>query len=285
MRALNIFDDRQAVSLVAASAVGGGTEAKQPDVEHIKSAMQWDLWNPWAKWYEINSTHPLVAKRLLYLGDQAAHQNQEPLVVFDRRKPQSYWGDFIMDVFMMMLPWLFFLAGVGAAVATWNLAWLAVGVGLAGVGSLLKTDFVYRWDHFPHLSVAALLHKVRVSAVRPVPTTLTGTIIGKGVPGLVWSEDFVLRDRTGLIFLNYRQPFGLWNFLFGLFKAERYQRKEVRVSGWFRRSPVPFLEINRLEVIDGSEKPRRCYSWHFRVLLGWVLIVAGVAAAAFGFGR
>src|SRR5262249_22696797 len=61
IRAMNIFDDRAAVSLVVASSVGRGTDAKHPDVEHIKSAMQWDLWNPWAKLYELNSTHPLVA--------------------------------------------------------------------------------------------------------------------------------------------------------------------------------------------------------------------------------
>src|SRR5205085_4767811 len=119
IRALNIFDDRAAVSLVVASAVGRGTDAKHPDVEHIKSAMQWDLWNPWAKLYELNSTHPLVANRLMYLTDQAAHLGQEPLVVFDRRKPESYWDDFFVDLFMMVLPWLGLLLGAGAMVGAW----------------------------------------------------------------------------------------------------------------------------------------------------------------------
>src|SRR5262249_54345599 len=159
-------------------------------------------------------------KRLMYLTDQAAHQGQEPLVVFDRRKPESYWDDFAVDVFMMTLPLLGFLLGMtgfltaGLGFGQWSLVWVGTAIGLAGLGSLAKTAFAYRRNFFPHLSVAALLHKVKVSAVRPVPATLTGTIIGKGVPGLVYSEDFVLRDRTGIIFLDYQQPLAIWNFLF-----------------------------------------------------------------------
>jgi Zn-dependent protease with chaperone function/Zn-finger nucleic acid-binding protein len=292
MRALNIFDDRQAVSLVAASAVGGGTEAKQPDVEHIKSAMQWDLWNPWAKLYELNSTHPLVAHRLMYLADQAAHLGQEPMVVFDRRKPESYWNDFFVDLFMMLLPWLGLVLGAGAIVGAWALQhwdgdptrWLmaSIGAGLAaaGLGSLLKTNFVYRRDFFPHLSVAALMHRVKVSAVRPVPATLTGKVIGKGVPGLIWSKDFVMHDPTGILFLDYQQPLAIWNFLFGLLRAGRYQGKEVRVSGWFRRAPVPYLEVYRIEATDGSQPLRRCYSMHVRLIVAGILFAAGVGATA-----
>jgi Zn-dependent protease with chaperone function/Zn-finger nucleic acid-binding protein len=285
LRAMNIFDDRAAVGLVVSSAVGRGDDAKRPEAEALKGAMQWDLWNPWAAWYELNSTHPLVAKRLLRLGDQAAQQGQEPLVIFDRRKPESYWDDFLVDVAVMALPLVCFLAGLvafmiaGLTAQRWHPSWLGGGLVLAGLASLFKTWFVYRSDFFPHLSVAALLHKVKVSAVRPVPATLTGTIIGKGVPGLVWSEDFVMRDRTGILFLDYNQPLAIWNFLFGLFRAGRYQGKDIRVSGWFRRAPVPYLEVNRVEVLDGSLPPRRCYARHARMLVACLLVAAGVAVA------
>ena len=66
----------------------GKASAGQVDVERVKSAMQWDLWNPWAAWYELNSTHPRVAKRLLRLSDQASAQGDEPYIVFDRAKPK-----------------------------------------------------------------------------------------------------------------------------------------------------------------------------------------------------
>src|SRR5581483_9743454 len=86
-----------------------------PDVEQIKGAMQWDLWNPWATYYEINSTHPLTAKRLLALSDQAAALGQTPAVVFDRAKPESYWDEFLVDVAVLWAPGL---ALVGGAVAS-----------------------------------------------------------------------------------------------------------------------------------------------------------------------
>jgi hypothetical protein len=273
-----------------ASSIGTEAQTQRLDVEQVKGAMQWDLWNPWATYYEIHSTHPLVAKRLLYLGDQAAQLGQEPLLVFDRRQPESYWDAFLVDLGMMILPVFCFLLGVAGFLLMvylapnkalpFSLVCLAAGIGLAGVTSLLKTRFVYRHDFFPHLSVAGLLHKVKVSAVRPVPVTLTGTIIGKGVPGLVWSEDFVLRDRTGILFLDYRQPFALWNWLFGLLRAGQYQGKEVRVQGWYRRAPVPYLEISHLEVVDGSLPARRCYSYHARLACGVILAVVGFGLAA-----
>lgn len=285
MRMMNIFDDRAAAALVMASSSGTDEGPQHPNIEHVKGAMQWDLWNPWAAWYELHSTHPLIAKRLMHLSDQAANLGQDPLVIFDRRKPESYWDDFFVDVGVMLLPWVGFLVGLAVTGGAWaaGMPRFAAGFGLAlmlaGAGSLIKTNFSYRRDFFPHLSVAALMHKVKVSAVRPVPATLTGTIIGKGVPGLIWSEDFVLRDRTGILFMDYRQPLAIWDWLFGLFKAGDYQGKEVRVSGWFRRAPVPYLEVNKVEVLDDSLPPRRCYSLYARMAVGVILAVIGLALA------
>jgi len=148
---------------------------------------------------------------------------------------------------------------------------------LAGLGLLVRTAYSYRQGFFPHLSVAALLHRVKVSRVRPVPTTLTGEIIGKGVPGLVWSEDFVMRDRTGILFLDYRQPLPFWDFFFGLLKAGKYQGKEVRVTGWFRRAPVPYLEIYKIETVDGSLPPRRCWTRLALQVFSGLLVAGGVA--------
>jgi hypothetical protein len=133
----------------------------------------------------------------------------------------------------------------------------------------------YRADRFPERTVAELLQEVKVSPVRPVPTTISGTIIGKGVPGLIWSEDFVVRDSTGIIFLDYRQPFGLWEWLFGLLRAGSYQGKRVTVTGWFRRSPVPFIEISTIEA-EGASGARRCYVRPVKVLVGLALVGLGV---------
>ena len=66
------------------------------------------------------------------------------------------------------------------------------------------------------------------------------------MPGLLYSEDFVVRDSTGILFLDYQQPLVIWNFLFGLLRPSKYQNTTVRVTGWFRRATVPYFEILRL---------------------------------------
>ena len=101
VRALGIFNPGSARAL-ASVAVSGAT--RRFSVENMKGAMQWDLWNPWAGWYELHSTHPLPAKRIQALGKQATAMGQQPLVDFDREKPESYWDDFLLDVAVSALP-------------------------------------------------------------------------------------------------------------------------------------------------------------------------------------
>jgi len=208
--------------------------------------MQWDLWNPWAEFFELHSTHPLVAKRLQHLGVQAAVMGQEPQVLFNRTKPESYWDEFFVDVFIIALPVLGILAGIGIMFALeigsfWgNLMYLGIPAALCGIGGLIKTFYRYPAAWFPNLTVEKLMQQVKVSPVRPVPATLTGTIIGKGVPGLVYSEDFVLRDQTGIMFLDYHQPLAIWNFLFGLLKAGNIRERMCASAAGFdaQRSPI-----------------------------------------------
>jgi heat shock protein HtpX len=176
--------------------------------------------------------------------------------------------------------------GMGLGAGVWQFAWLGLAISMLCAGALARSLYAYRGRLFEHRTVASLLGHVEVSPMSPVPATVTGTIIGKGVPGLIWSEDFILRDETGILFLDYDQPLGLWSWLFGLLRAGRYQGKEVRVSGWFRRGPTPYLEIYRMEVIDGSLPSRRCYSYHANVIgcALLTLIAAGVTGWLFVMG-
>ncbi len=102
---------------------------------------------------------------------------------------------------------------------------------------------------------------------------MRGTIIGRGVPGLIWSEDFVMRDGTGILFLDYRQPLRIWEWLFGLFRAGEFAGKPVEVVGWFRRAPLPYLELKSISV-DGVT--RNSYARHARY--AWAILVALVGA-------
>lgn len=277
---LGIFDQKSAYGFAIASYTASGLSTSI-NPETLKDVMRWDLWNPWAKYYELHSTHPLVARRLNTLGAQADSMGLEPFVLFDLEKPESYWDEFLFDVLVLWLPLLLpiFVFGIFGFSAQNFL--IGLGIASVGVGSLIKTLYGYRGGFFPPTTIASLLKVVKVSGVRPVPCKLEGIIIGKGVPGLIWSEDFVMKDQTGILFLDYRQPLRIWEFLFGLLRAEDLQNRPAVVQGWFRRAPVPYLELKSISV-DGVT--RHCYAYHIKLLIAILLIVLGIVLSVAVFG-
>jgi hypothetical protein len=241
--------------------------------------MKWDLWNPWATVYELNSTHPLISKRLLALSDQSKDYGLEPYVVFDLVKPESYMDDFAKDVVINFLPWitfiialiLFFVVNPGNS---WQYAGLLLVVPLAA--SLFKYGYSHPKKEFNKETVRDLLGEVKVSGVTSIPCEVTGKIIGRGNPGCVFNEDFVIQDETGIVFLDYEQPLFLINKIFALFKSPEYFNKVVTARGYYRRAPVPFIQLKEL-VIDGEVK--KCYSITFGWIWRWVLLGISIIGA------
>lgn len=246
---MGIFDPVSAKALVASSLSGD----RSASMANILGAMQWDMWNPWAGFYELHSTHPLPARRIELLGHQAESMGQSPYVRFDLKQPESYWDEFLVDVGALFLPW--FLAAAGAG---WGLlfggmgarGWWLAGVGW-GVGAFIRTWFSYDSDDYPHKNVSALLKNVKVSGVRSVGGTLRGKIIGKGIPGMIFSEDLVLQDNSGFLFMDYSQPLALFQWIFALRRGKALVGREVTARGWYRRSPVPYFELREIEC-DGE---------------------------------
>ena len=274
LKAMGVFDSSAAKALAVATyhptSMGG-----EVNKSLLKGAMRWDLWNPWALYYELHSTHPLIAKRLLALSRQSQVYGKEPYITFEERRPESYWDDFFVDLVISGAPLIVILAIIGVSVVTGNLFYIKMGISLLGAVYLAVIYFSYNFSYFPEMNIASLLKKVKVSRIRPVPCTVKGTIVGRGIPGLIWSEDFVLQDGTGIIFLDYQQPLGIWNFLFGLLRAKRYIGEEVTITGWYRRSPVPYIEIKTLETKDGKSN---CYVFNIKIIFAWALILGGIVA-------
>jgi len=286
-QAMGIFDGSKAVNLAMASFRGPNAFSAQSMV----AAMQWDLWNPWALFYELGSTHPLPARRIAALGKLAKHLNQQPLVEFNEKRPESFWDEFFVDLFFKLAPWTMMALGFAAVAGLGAVSGAAeAGLGLPvlgfGFGYVLRLLFSYRSGEFPETSVSALLSKIKVSEVRPVPATLRGRVIGRGIPGLIWCEDLVVQDKTGFMFLDYRQPLQLIEWVFGMFGAGRLIGQDIVVRGWYRRAPTPYLEIQSLETAEGERK--RSYTvyakWVFAALvisfglfleLAWIATLMG----------
>ena len=281
---LGIFDSKNSKSMVVSCYNDGVI-----DKGRIKNAMKWELWNTWAFWYELGSTHPLTSKRIFRLDKLAKEQGQAPFVNFDLQKPESYVDDFMRELGICIMPWVgAAIAGVVAVLvmpdimsenqAPWLVVWGAIVVGVGLVLSCLKYLYTHPRSAYYEANTAGLLSEVKVSMVRSIPAELKGVIIGRGNPGCIFNEDFVIRDETGILFLDYNQPLWIINKIFALFKSPKYFNKQVVVRGWYRRNMVPFMELYSIEV-DGQVK--KCFTygfgWAWRLVLLALCVVAAVA--------
>ena len=267
--ALGIFDKNAGKAMAITSLDENGVNK-----DKIKNAMKWELWNPWAKWFELNSTHPLISKRITAITKLSEKYNQKPYIKFDLQKEESYLDDFLFELLISALPIISLLGTVIAGIIMVEQRFRVIGIGL-----LITTIFSYirfkraHRSGYKETTVSDLLSEVKVSHVTSVPAIVTGTIIGRGNPGCIFNEDFVIKDKTGIIFLDYNQPINIINKIFALFKSKEYFDKEVVVKGWYRRSPVPFIEIYEYTV-DGKTKKIWTYSLSIAAYI--VLLIASI---------
>lgn len=278
---LGIFDSRTSKTLIV-SSYNNGTISK----DRIKNAMKWEMWNVWAKWYELNSTHPLISKRLKALSDMSGAYGVEPFIKFDLVKEESYVDDFFAELFIKYLPILvliisFVVIGINyESIGKYLLASIGIASILFSITLFIQMKRRYPNSNYKETTVEELLGEVKVSDVTAIPCILSGQIIGKGNPGCIFSEDFVIKDNTGIVFLDYNQPVYLINKIFAIFKSSSYINKVITIKGWYRRSPVPYVEINSMN-IDG--KIKKCYTYGTSKVVTWLFALAGVGLIIFNF--
>ncbi len=286
IKSLGIFDPSSARNLAVASAGTGGFT-----LESMGNAMKWDLCNPWASMFELGSTHPLPAKRIKRLGKMSKRMGKAPLYDFVTQKQESFFGEFMVDVMVKYAPFITFVIIFIASVIfipyyyiidTIPLIAFSLGnaLAVAMIFSLLKTRFKYPVRGFPERKIEDLLGEVKVSGMRPVPATLKGEIIGRGIPGLFLSEDMVLEDETGFIVIDYKQPLSIANMLFGLVVTERMIGRSVVAEGWYRRAPTPHLEMYHLRS-DGEVW--KGYTRMVRIILAIIGLITGIAISGYIF--
>ena len=276
VRGLGIFDKNTSKTLIACSSEDG--MSTKVSKKAIKNAMKWEKWNYWAKWYEINSTHPLISKRLEAISERCEEFKQKPYIVFDLKKDANYGKMFFFEFLLVLIPTLAFIATITFLLLFLNdrnTVWFKYAMCICGfiaVGfEYILFRVKYRKKDFKKSTVEELLGETKVSGITPVECELKGSVIGRGDPGYIFSEDFVIRDKTGIMFLDYKQPLWLVNKIFAYFKAKTFIDKEVIVKGWYRRSPVPYVEIFTIEM-DGKKK--KVITYYFKLiglLLGVIL--------------
>jgi Zn-dependent protease with chaperone function len=299
LRGLGIFDPKSAKGLGIISVTTTG----ELSMEAIQKTAAWDLYNPWAKYYQVFSTHPLPAKRIMRLNMLCQIYGVKPEIDFSDAKRlkeeqagKTLWDQFLLDIFMKYLPTLIFLALLGLTVA-WLftevdlltssflkprnvlLMWV-IGFYLIGFGSLIKTRYMYK-SGFQAYDSIDLKTNVKVSPIRTVPAILEGEIIGRGVPGYYFSEDMYFQDNTGLLYVDYRFGIGIVDLIFSLRTVRRLIGQRVRIKGWYRRGPIPYIQVDTIESESGTR--HRNYAKHFRYVWAAVAFVLGLVCLYFFF--
>jgi hypothetical protein len=298
LQTLGIFDAKMAQGL-AISTMNPQGEFSPKAVARVAA---WDLVNPWARFYEIQSTHPLPAKRIMALNYEAVEQGIQPTIHLadvdkyaEKQGAQHMGGEFFVDFITyagptivvlamigLLLTWLvsyslgapilLFGANIGNLDPWWIFTW---GLTLIGVAKIGKTAFKYGGGSmYPNAAVINLLGEVHVSPVRPIRATLRGKVIGRGIPGYVFSSNFVIQDQSGFMRLDYDFGFGIGNFLFSIFRTGRLIGKQVQVNGWYRRAPSPYLQIKSVITSDGHVS--KCYADIFGYIAAILFIVLGL---------
>jgi hypothetical protein len=302
LRGLGIFDPNGAKHFAAASVGVKGVYSN----EAVEAAAAWDLYNPWAKYYQIYSTHPLPAKRIQRLNDQCAFYGKKPEFdlsnarkIKEEQAGKSMVPEFITDLIIKSLPtiilialialsivWIFDIVGFYDIffISTWTikdivLLW-AIGFYIIAFGFIAKTQFRYR-SGFAPTNILNLVTNVKVSPIRCVPAIVEGKIIGRGIPGYYFSEDLYFQDDTGLMYIDYRFGLRIVDFFWAIARADRLTGQRVRITGWYRRGPSPYLQVDTIETEFG--KRYRNYSKHMTYIWAVISFLIGLLILYFWF--
>ena len=224
--------------------------------QQAAAVMKWDLVNPWARVYELNSTHPLTALRVRALND-VSQQMHQPIAYplpdgMEGRKIR--WGAFPIEFFFWIAPFVctaallfesFFrrtLLTFGVHLPHQLTPWLLIAVGTTWA---MRIAFRYRGTFEPK-NIGQLLEDLDVSQMTPRAVELRGEIIGNGIPGAFWSADLVMQDESGQMFLLYRSSIPLGRLFFAVTDAYRFIGEQVIVKGWYRRGLRPYVELSEV---------------------------------------
>lgn len=243
-------------------------------LKSIDRLIKWDLNNIWSRWYEINSTHPLTAKRIMALYDKNAYPSKISLVILAK---------FILEAVISILPWAIAIAvGLYSSAKNNNLSiitnifttFMHNPLLIVALGAVILIKYYYSYHGtFKNYSIEELLNKENASPVAGIPAIIEGRIIGKGIPGLFYSEDLVVEDGTSIMLIDYRQPFRIFEFLFGVIKADAMQGRTVKVVGWYKRGMRPYFCCK--EILDGDSKTMS-YSYITSQITGYLFIAVGI---------
>ncbi|NOZ82122.1 MAG: M48 family metalloprotease [Candidatus Micrarchaeota archaeon] len=261
--------------------------------EPLLKTMLFDIYSPWAFVTELSSTHPLTGKRIKRLCEASP----QPMFDFEAMKRKyeisktRMWGRFVMDflgsnsylvVFPVYILAYFYVNNFNITRILSAFEGFIAGC-LLVFGATLFISTLYRYPSTKHAkrsSVIELMGDMYASPVRGKSVELRGKLVGRGIPGYIFSEDLMMQDETGLIYLNYESWLLLpGNVSFALRKVKELIGKTIVVRGWFLRGITQQVVIDRIEVEETGERIRG-YAKKLSLVFSAVMFYIGILMAA-----
>ncbi|OYD96873.1 peptidase M48 [Nostoc sp. 'Peltigera membranacea cyanobiont' 210A] len=285
-RALGIYDHKAAASTGTAYRIAS-------DTQKIGRVFLWDMFNPWGRWMELNSTHPLTGKRVRALSNYAEQLGLPTEFDMGRvigegktlNKSRLY-GNFFLDVVLYGAETIGFFAGLVTGVILLSSSQntgLVLGAPLIGlgIGILIKALVMFPdYKQAPETDILTLMSDPYASPLRGQPAKLEGQLIGRGDAGYKFGSDLKIQDRSGMLYLHYASRFGpIGNFLFGMKRVQSLIGEQVGAVGWFRRGVAPWMDLIQLQSENGTIVNSYHRFWSF--ILGGGSIILGVVLIMF----
>lgn len=274
-RTLGIFDYKAAKTF----GLVGTDFVKNADANAVTNAMVYDAYSLWAFWHELGSSHPLTGKRIraLLAGEKEPVFDVAAVDAFPFDRGRHY-REFIVDWTVSNL-WLIGMLACAAAYAARVVPFGAILL-VTGPGLIIRALYRYPSSAPQPATIDELMSDPYASPVRGKRCALEGKLVGRGTPGFVFSEDFMLEDRTGLLFLDYQYWLPvLGDLVFAVKRAGTFIGESTACDGWFFRGSSQYLTLNEMhcgdEVIKSSQKALALVGALPVIVAGGVLCVTG----------
>jgi len=236
----------------------------------ISRLLIWDWFNPWSRWVQWRSSHPLLGLRVQVLAHYAEQLDlsTEYALIETRRQTQiegiNPYPDFFKDWFLLLLP-VFLGLGLGLAPLLWpnltldsgTLIWGGLGLGL-GIQAVILWQFP-RSLNAP--DVLSLLISEETSPFWGTQVQWTGKLRLVKCPD-AGRPKLYFHDRTGVIPIIYPYwwrclpPFTPLAERLGPFLAQT-----CCVTGYVNRGIVTTLTLRSLSIPTAPPVPLRLYPY------------------------
>lgn len=290
LRSLNILDSRSARTV-------GTAYPMAMENRSLGTLFVWDLFNPWANWIELGSSHPLPGKRFRALAGYAGQLDLADSFdlarvnrVGQQLDKKRLYRSFGTDLLLLFSPLLGLVVGLSLGFALGFFLGSGGGNVIPAMSGALLGLGLGHWVHglllFPSLKNRAQTNSLRLMAdaysspLRGQPVQLAGSLLGPDHQACLetgrGNVRFRFKDDTGLVCLRYSSRWGAFgNAALGWHQANQYLAQPAWVTGWFRRGLVPQVDMSLLESSNrGSAKGY--HRWSKFAGAGLCLVGAGL---------